>query len=322
MLALMGYDPAMVYGLMLYKSVTDFDQVLQRAVPLIFAALAVAIPYQSGMINLGGEGQLAAGAFAAAIVGNGLNLPPGLHLMAALLAAVVMGALLGYVPAKLKRLLGTGEMVVTLMLNSIVTMILEYLCLYPFNGSAMSAQTAPIRATARLPRLFPAGAWTTALLVAVALCVLLSALLRRTRFGLTLTAAASNRDSLSGLGVNVRRVETRAMMLGGALAALGGALEVVGSRYSYLHGFFESVGYEGLTVSFMATGHPLAVLLSSVFISALKNGVLATERILRVSTHFNAILQGIILMMLMLTGFFGDMLHGRAATPRSGKART
>ena len=166
-LALLGYDAVETYRVIVSKAFSDFGQVLRRSTPLMMCALAVAIPIQCGMFNLGGQGQLISGAFAAALVGFSFqNCPPVLHPILAILAAMFVGGLFGLLPALFKVRFGASEIVVTLMFNYVILYAAEYLTLYRFRGSETSPRTEYVAESAKIP-MVNGGPWGYALVIAV-----------------------------------------------------------------------------------------------------------------------------------------------------------
>ena len=298
-LTLLGYDAPQAYGIVVSSTAKQFDSVLQRATPLMLSALAVAIPLKAGMFNLGGEGQLAAGAFVAAILGSRLSLMPGAYQIVCILAAMAVGFLMGLIPAWLKNKFGAQEIVVTLMLNYIIGYILEYLTLYPFNGDPTRPQTATIEEAAKIPKIAAGQQWSAALFFSIAMCFLVMFMMQRTNFGLELRSAGLNPSASNFLGINVQTMGLLGMAIGGAFAGAGGAVEVLASKYSYLHGYFDNYGFDGVVIAYMAGGNPIGIIFTSIVMAIIKIGTQSLERKMGISTYFNLLLQGIIIVFLV-----------------------
>lgn len=297
-LLLLGYNPLEAYGLIFSKAFKDFDQVLRRATPLLLTALAVAVPLKAGMFNIG-EGQLVAGAFVAAILGSSLHLPFGVHTVVAILGAMLIGAVLGIIPAILKLKFNSPELVVAIMLNTVIVKLVEYLTLYPFRGHPLSPQTATIAETAAIPKVVPGVQWTGSLLIAIAMCFLVQFMMERTTFGLELKSAGLNREASKFLGINVKTMALAGMAIGGALAGMGGAIDVLGGKSSYYVGYYENYGFDGIAISYMASGNPILIIVMAIVVAGFKIGVLTLERSASISAFFNTALQGIIIVMLV-----------------------
>lgn len=298
-LVILGSNPFEAYYIMFTKAFVSFETVLRRMTIYLLSGLAVAIPVKSGVINMGGEGQIAAGAMVAAMLGSAIAMPAGIHPIVCLLGAVAVGALLASISALMKLKFGSSEVVTGIMLNYIVMYILQYLSMYPFRGSPNSPQTAEILDTAKIPRLTEGGQASYGLFIALGCCVLFSFVMNRTRFGLELKSAGFNRTAASYQGVRVGMMSVLAMAIGGGLAAMAGAVEVMGGRYLYLDSYFTNYGFDGIAVAYMARNNPMGVIVTAFFLSTLKVGAVALDRQAGISVYYAIALQGIIIALLV-----------------------
>lgn len=296
---ILGSNPIEVYGILFSKAFTSIGQVLRRSTVYIFTGLAVAIPVQTGVINMGGEGQVAAGALAAAVIGGSISLPGIIHPIACMLAAAAVGALLASVAAVMKVRFGSSEVVAGIMINYIVIYALQYLSMYTFRGSVTAPQTAPILDSAKIARAFGTEQWSYGLFIALAVCILLAFVMKRTRLGLELKSSGLNPQAARYQGVNVKYMSILAMLIGGAMAGLGGSLEVLGCRYVYMDNYFTNYGFDGIAVSYMARNSPLGIIVTAFLVSALKVGALAVDRQTNINIHFATALQGVIIALLV-----------------------
>lgn len=294
-LALLGNNPFQAYAILFSKTFSSFGQVLRRTIVYIFTGLAVAIPIKTGILNMGGEGQVAAGAMAAAIIGT-LALPRGLHPAACMLAGMLVGGALAVIPAFYKVRRNSSEVVPAVMLNYIVVYLLQYLTMYTFRGSEYNPQTAEVLESARILRI---GQWSTGLFVAIAMSILFAFLMGNTRAGLEMRSAGLNPVAARYQGVRVGKMSVLAILLGGAMAGLGGSVEVLGGRYLYMDGYFANYGYDGIAVSYMARNNPLGIIFTAFLVSALKVGALALDRQTNITIHYATILQGMIIILLV-----------------------
>jgi simple sugar transport system permease protein len=143
-----------------------------KATPIIFTALAFSFAYKSGLFNIGAEGQLLIGGFAAALVGISFpDLPSIIHVPLALLAAALLGGLWGFIPALLKVWFGAHEVITTMMLSYVASYFTSYLVTYPFKAPGWVSQTAPIFSSAELPRLLQSSQVSGALFLSLLLVI-------------------------------------------------------------------------------------------------------------------------------------------------------
>ena len=154
-----GENPLTAYGILFKESlgsVRNIATTLQRATPLMFTGMAVAFAFRAGLFNIGAEGQLYIGAFAAAWVGfTFANLPRIIHLPLAIVAGMAGGALWASIAGVLKAKLGVHEVINTIMLNFIALFLTDWLVTGPFHGGSWVPETARISASAALSRIYP-----------------------------------------------------------------------------------------------------------------------------------------------------------------------
>ncbi len=280
---------------------------LRWSTPLILAGLGIAIGFRAGFFNVGVEGQLYVGAFAATWVGFTFSLYAPVHVAAAILAAILAGALWALVPAVLRFKLGANEVVTTLMLNYVAILLTEYLARYHFlalDASAESTATYPIAASARLLKLMPPYTVHLGLVIAVALALLLHFFIRRTRIGYELRVVGLSPSFARYGGVKTQLIGTIAFLLGGALGGICGATEILGVQGRFLSRFSPGFGFDGIVVALLAQNSPLGVIFGGLVLGALKAGGLAVERFSDVPRTVVIIVQGVIILLITAQGLF------------------
>ena len=281
-----GQSPREVFRLLVegtWANAYGFGQVLYKATTLACTGLAVALGIRAGMFNIGAEGQLALGGFAAAMVGLGLpaGTPAALAVLLCLLAAGAGGSLAAAVPGALKARFGASEVIVTIMMNFIVAALLNWLVATKVSV-AESLHTPEIHAGAvsRLAEVVPAfhgSAANFTILVAIALAIAVWWYLFRTRAGYELRAVGLQPDAAEYGGINVGRTWWRTLLLSGALAGLGGVNYVLGYKQYYEEGFAAGAGYLGIAVALVGRNHPGGVLVASLLFATLSQGALAVN---------------------------------------------
>ncbi len=311
MLLFLGYSPLEVYGVMLEKAAGSFDSVLRRAMILMLSGLAVAVPMKSGVFNMGGEGQILFGALAAAVVGStDLGLPFGVHTLVTVLAAAGVGTALAAVPALLSIYRGASEVVVSIMMNSILALVATWLIMNPLKGSPYSPKTAEALPSAQIPGFGAQVDFSWGLVASVLLCVLAWVFLERTPKGLALKSSGLNVVTARYQGVNTNTMGLLGMLLGGAVAATGGAFEVLGGTRYVMDGYFLNFGYDGVAIAVMARSNPVGIIFSAVFVAAIRVGALAISRRTGLSTYYVTVLQGFMIAMLVVP-YLAETVFGR-----------
>jgi simple sugar transport system permease protein len=283
-LALGGHDPVEAFAALLGGSLGSPEAfvsiTLVRATPLLLTGLAVALAFRAGVWNIGAEGQLYAGAAAAAAVGlSGAGLPAWLLAPAVLAASLAAGAAWALVPALMKLRLGVGEVITTLLMNFVALELASWLVRGPLQESrGVFPQTDPIALSARLPALggtrLHAG-----FLVALGLAGLLWLALRWTRMGFAVRAVGSSEEAARSAGrFAVGRIVLAVFLASGALAGLAGGVEVAGVTFALYEDLSPGHGYTAIAVALLAGLHPVGVVVTAVFFGALEGGAGAMQR--------------------------------------------
>jgi general nucleoside transport system permease protein len=305
LILMFGQSPAIVYRQLLegtWGNPYGLGQVLYKATTLTFTGLAVAIGIRAGLFNIGGEGQLAAGGFLAALLG--LMLPAGIPSLVALplfiLAAALGGGLVGAVPGVLKARFGAHEVITTIMLNFVVLALLSFfVATYLHVPETMHTREI---ATGQLPRfadvweIFRGSAANATILIAAATVAASWWYLFRTRQGFELRAVGLQPDAAEYGGVNVGGVWWKAMALSGALAGLGGLNYVLGYKHYYEEGFAAGSGFLGIAVALVGRNHPVGVVLAALLFATLSQGGLAVNAL--VPKQMVDVLQAVVIIAI------------------------
>lgn len=274
-----------------------------KAALLLLTGLSVAVAFQVGLFNIGGQGQMVVGALAAAVVGSSLALPAGVHLVAAVLAAAIAGALWALVAAALKLWRGVHEVISTIMLNWVAVSLVEnWLIVGPFAATAAGGQsrsgTDEVLATAVLPRLLGTVSrlnlgFPLALLLAFGVWLWLS----RTRQGFETRAVGLGPEAARAAGIPTSRRLLQAMGLAGALAGVAGAIWVLGTEFRYPATLGAGYGFDGIAMALIGNSTPVGTLLSSLLFGVLKAGGTRMQ-LVGVHKSFPDLIQGLALLFV------------------------
>jgi ABC-type uncharacterized transport system permease subunit len=251
------------------------SETVVTATPLICAGLAVSLAFRAGLFNIGGEGQVVIGAITAGYVAFAWNLPPGIHVVVAVLAGIAGGAFWGLIAGWLKARTGAHEVITTIMLNYIALYLLLYLLNTPrFQRPGRSdAISYEIDETARLPHLAGSALRLHAgILLALAAAALVAWLLGRSTLGFRLRAVGANPDAARTAGMSVGRAYATAMLLAGGLAGLAGSTQVLGTAYTITPGISANIGFDAITVALLGRANPWGTVLAGLLFGALRAG--------------------------------------------------
>jgi len=315
--ALIRENPLTVYNAIFTAALKDRDgwgNVLYRATPLIFTGLAVALAFQCGLFNIGGEGQMVMGGFAIAWIGfTFVKLPAFLLIPLCIIGGAVVGGLWGGIPGYLKARRGVHEVVTTIMLNWIAVAFTQYLTMAYKPEESWIPHTFEIAKSAQLSRLahylnplgidFPkSNLVNTAVFLAILAVIFAAYLLKRTKVGYEIRSVGFNPTAAECAGINVAKNTVLAMAISGAMAGLAGVNQVMGYKHRFRYGIFGGLGFDGIGVAFIGRNSPLGVVLAALLFGILDHGGLAIDVSTKVPREIILVLKAVILIFVVVSG--------------------
>ncbi len=251
--------------------------------PCILMGIAATVAFKAGIWNLGVGGQLYFGAFAAALAGIYLDLPPIIFPIVCILIGGIVGMLFALIPALLKMKLNINEMISTLMLNYVATLVTEYLTkvvkgISASNNSKAMA-TPPVGEAAELTKLVEKTNANTGIFVAIALVILVYLVYRYTIVGYEMKQVGANPRFARVGGVRTTQMYLTIFLASGFIAGLCGAIEVLGVYGKFTPNFASNIGWDGIMIAMIANCNPIGVGLVGTLWGSLKAGALHMERL-------------------------------------------
>ncbi|BBD08595.1 ABC transporter permease [Desulfovibrio ferrophilus] len=286
-----GASPMEAWGLLLKGSLGStfaLTETLTRATPLIFTGLAAAIAFRAKLWNIGGEGQLYAGACIATWLGTGmLDLPVWLMVPVLFLAGALAGGLLLLGPTLLKTKLSVDEVVTTLLLNFIVLLFVNWLVFGPWKDPMAMGwpQAAPVVDSAELGQMVAKTRLHWGFVIALACAVGAWALMRFTTWGFEIRAVGHNQQASRFAGIPVNAAIVRTALISGGLAGFAGVAELCGLKGYLTLDLSPGFGYSGIVVAMLAALHPLGVVISAIFVAIVSIGADSMSRSLNISNY-------------------------------------
>ena len=317
-----GNDPWEAYKALFngaFRSKRAIGETLVYSSPLILGGLAFAIGARAGLFNIGIEGQLVMGGFAAGLVGAwNLGLPAWLYLPLALLASVVAGGIWGLIPGVLRAATGAHEVISTIMLNYLAFRLITYLIQKQSSWLPVDPNvqgTKKVVAAARLPKILDGTRVHAGILIALAAAIILWLVLYKTTFGYRVRTVGLSRGAASYGGINWGVTISIAMAISGALAGLAGAGEALG-----LHGRHYAAppgyGFTAIAVGLVGQNNPLGVILSGLLFGVLSAGAPLMQSQAGVSKEIVSVLQGLIILAVAAVAMAGRLpIFRRWQTP-------
>lgn len=297
-----------------FGSPYDLGLTLFYTTTLILTGLAVAVPFQAGLFNIGAEGQMTVATLACAWFAiSQPNVPVYLAPLLATAVALFAGAMWAFIPGWLKAKRGSHEVIVTMMMNFVAAAFASYVTLILIkNPDSQNPETAMVPAQYMfknfdfVQKLFRDSPANITLLVAIALAFALHFFFYRTVWGFELRASGQNEVSSELHGIESKKYKILAMLMGGACAGLVALNEVLGSSGKFQMGFSPGYGFIGIAVALLAQNRPIAILASAFLFGLLQKGAadldLETETITR---DFAKIIQAILIFSVAISATWG-----------------
>ena len=339
LLVALNADPLTAFGFMLEGAVGTENataETLVKATPILFVGIGITVAFRGGMINIGGEGQMIAGALAGvtvALIMGEARVPPDLAkvrgafdiiiVACSLIGGFIAGALYGGLAGFLKAYFGVNEILSTIMLNQIAVQMMNFL----LNGILLDPaeagfnnipKTARLVTAAQLPRLsIPIGDpflfartrlhW--GLIIAIALAVIVYIFLWRTSLGYRIRAVGENERASSYAGINVKRQMMLSMFLAGGFAGLAGVVQVLGLQYRLQTdgspaGFTAAAGFNGIVAALFGGLNPIGAIPASAFFGGLLVGAQKMQREIGVPASLITAVNGLIVVFVVSSEIF------------------
>lgn len=300
-----GADPLATLGLIVKGATGSRSAILEtlnRATPLIFTGLAVAVAFRAKLWNIGAEAQLYAGAVVTVVMGTTAWGMTWLQLPAMAAVAVMSGALVLLGPVVLKTRFGVDEVVTTLLFNFIMLLFVSWLVEGPMKDPAGMGwpKSTPVDGDLRLPRMVEGLRlhWGFGLaLIAAALVWLMQA---RSVLGYEMRAVGQNARAARFAGISVNSVLVKTALISGGLAALAGFSEVAGLKGHLTRDLSPGFGYTGIIVAMLALLHPLGVVVAALFVAGIFVGSDSMSRAAGVPTYIADMLLAVSLLFMVL----------------------
>ena len=276
-IAVIGRDPIEIYTKMFegtLRSKVGLSEVGVRMIPFVLTALAAAIPARVGLINVGGEGQLYIGAWAA--TGVALYADIGtiwLMLPAMAIAGFLGGAIWGGIAILLRHWRNVNEVISTLLSNYVAILFVNFFVFGAWKNPTGFGYpyTSNFEFESILPSIFDTRLHLGLVLPIIGI-IATYLFLSRTRWGANMRAVGGNPDAARRRGIPVLRYIIIAMLVGGGLAGLAGMSEVSGIQHHLRPGISNNLGFMGFLASWMANHNPIAIIGTSFLIAAIVVG--------------------------------------------------
>ncbi len=314
-----GESPVRVFRVLFLGAFGDATKIagtLLQTTPILVCGIAACISLRAGLFNIGVEGQLFMGGFAAAWIGFSFSLPPVLHVLLGLAVAALAGLAWIAIPAFFRARYGANEVVSTILSNYVAVLLTSYLTIFLFKRPGGWSETPPIHESAYLPAIFDFSRLNWGIVIGLALAVAVWFYFRATPRGYAITTMGSNPKFAEYGGIDIRRQGFYVLLVSGAVGGLAGGIEALGVHRRFMEGFAPGFGFDGVIAALLANGHPLGTIVTALFFGALRNGSLLLEVDTNASREIITVIQALIILAVS-----AQILMRRRADSTAGERR-
>ncbi len=294
----LGKNPLEAYGYLFsgaFGSSRKIGQTLVIASPLIFTGLAAAFAYKCGVFNLGGEGQFIMGAVTSIFVSSTLGDAGIGGLILSILAGIVAGGIWGAIPGVLKITRGLNEMIVSIMLNYVATLFMGYVYTTLLRDGSVP-QTVAVADSMKISSISKEFPVHWGILVAFLLAIILYYFIFDTSKGFKLRAVGMNATAAFFNGFPVNRYILFSFIVSGAIAGLGGSIELHGKQFRLMSGFGSGFGFDGVAIALIAQLNPIGTAIVACIFAVLRKGASTLQTAMQVPSSVVDIIQALVII--------------------------
>lgn len=282
-----------------FSSVRSFGNVISMASTITFTGLAICVMFQASMFNLAPEGAFFFGGLLAAASVTMWDLPAGLSLLVPMLAGAAAGAVICLIPGVLKAKWQADELVSSLMLNYVMLYLGLYFLNRTFRDTAYGElATARLPENAQLSNIMAGTSVHSGVIISIVLIIMVYLFIYKTRTGYDLRIVGQNGSYARYSGIRVGRIIVISQLVGGAIAGLGGAVEIMGMYPRFQWTTLPGYGWDGVIVAILAGNKPQYVPIAALFLAYLRVGANVMARTGEVPAELITVIQAIMIILV------------------------
>lgn len=297
-IAALGASPGIAISALIqgaFGSSGNIATTLIKATPLIFTGLCACFAYRCGVFNLGGEGQFIMGSCASIWIAVTWGIEgPGATIVC-MVAGALAGGIWGAIPGILKITRGLNEMIVSIMLNYVATLFMGLM----YTGLLRDGnvpQTPAVPEATQISRIVPDLKVTWGIVIALAVAAVVQYFIFSTSQGFQLRAVGLNMTASRFNGFAVNRYILISFIVSGAIAGLGGSVELLATQFRLISGYAVGYGFDGVAMALIAQLNPVATVAVAYFFAVLRTGATTMQVITKVPTSVIDIIQALVIV--------------------------
>ena len=291
----------------------SFLNALGFATPLIAAGLGIAVGFRSGVFNIGGTGMILVAAASAGWVGFAISLPPGIHMIVAVLAGLAAGGIWAFIVGILKARTGAHEVIVTIMLNYIALYLIDYLLNSPvLRDPSSNAPVSPAEKPTAIffPILGPNYSLNFGFILVIGATIFCWWLLSRSSLGFKLRAVGENPRAARVAGIRINRMFVYVMVISGILVGFAGVYQVLGQiTTGFDRGIDANIGFTAITVALLGRSRPWGVFAAGILFGILQAGSYTMQADQDVNVNVLPVIQSVIVLFLAAPPLVRAIFH-------------
>lgn len=292
------------------QSKRKIGNIITNMTPMLFVGTGVCLIFSANQTNMAVEGGFFVGAMLASVIATTLKLPAATHIIVCLIAGGIGGAAATAIPTFLFIKYNTKPVVSSIMVNNmclyIGLFVINHLIRDPGAGFLASYKFAE---TSRFKEMIKGTGIHYGILLGIVVLVAGYLYLNKSKAGYEIRTVGRNVDFARYSGINVNRVITKAQLLGGFLAGMGGAVEVLGMYKRFQYQALTNHGFDGIMIGIMAAYNPKMLPLAALFLAYIRVGADCMQRSSDVPVELANIMISVIVIMIVAERFLYKMKH-------------
>ena len=304
---LTGENPINVYSSMIEGAIGTPRRIwrlLQDLAILLCISLAVTPAFKMKFWNIGAEGQVLIGGLATAACSMFLSdsMPTYLLIPVMFIASMVAGAIWAVIPAFFKANWNTNETLFTLMMNYIAIQLVSYFC-FVYSVPKGSGKIPLLPKASWLPT-FGDNDYLVNILIVAVITIGMYIYLKYNKHGYEIAVVGESENTAKYIGINVKNVIIRTLILSGAICGIAGLLLVSGTNHTIASNTVGGRGFTAIMVSWLAKFNPITMILTAFIIVFLEKGAGEISTMFGLNSSFSEIITGIIIFFIIGCEFF------------------
>ncbi len=276
----------------------NFFNVVETMIPLVFCGLAINVMHKSGLFSMVADSSFYFAGVTAATIAIACPMPNIVHQIVILVAATLVGGVIGVIPVVIKKKTGANELVISLMMNYIFFNVGYWFIREFFLDKSNGSFSINFEKTATLGKMFSKTNTHYGLIIMIVVVIVIWILMDKSLFGRKLQITGANENFAKYVGINVGGVVLGSQLIGGMLAGLGGGVEMIGMYTKFEWITSQTYVWDGILINLLAGTKPLMIPVAAFFISYIRIGALVMSRGGDVDSEIVSIIQGIMIMLI------------------------